>query len=227
VKFDGLNWWITVAYDDEEIQSNPQNQGIGIDLGIKDLAICSDGNVYKNINKSKKVKKLEKRKRRLQRKVARKYIKNKKGERYCKTRNITKCEKEILRVSRKITDIRKDHMHQIISEIVSREPRFIVLEDLNVSGMMKNKHLSQAVQAQNFRRFREIIEYKCEWHHIQLIIADRFFPSSKTCSCCGFVKRDLTLKDRTFICDSCGFTIDRDLQAAINLAKYGERIVNA
>lgn len=227
VKFDGLNWWITVAYDDEEIQSNSQNQGIGIDLGIKDLAICSDGNVYKNVNKSKKVKKLEKRKRRLQRKVARKYLKNKKGGRYCKTRNIIKCEKEILRVSRKITNIRKDHMHQTISEIVSREPRFIVLEDLNVSGMMKNKHLSKAVQAQNFRRFREIIEYKCEWHHIQLIIADRFFPSSKICSCCGGIKHDLTLKDRTFICDSCGFTIDRDLQAAINLAKYGERIVNA
>lgn len=227
VKFDGLNWWITVSYDDEETRSEAHNTGIGIDLGVKDLAICSDGNVYRNINKSKKIKKLEKRKRRLQRKVAQKYLKNMKGGRYCKTRNIAKCEKEILRVSRKITNIRKNHMHQTISDIMSREPRFIVLEDLNVSGMMKNKHLSKAVQAQNFRRFREIVEYKCEWHHIQLIIADRFFPSSKTCSRCGVIKRDLTLKDRIYVCDSCGFTIDRDLQAAINLAKYGERIVNA
>lgn len=227
VKFDGLHWWLTVGVDVVETCEIPKNQGIGIDLGIKDLAICSDENVYKNINKSKKVKRLERKKRRLQRKVSRKYRINKKGERYCKTRNITKCERETLIVTRKIGNIRHNHMLQAISEIVNRKPKFIVLEDLNVKGMMKNRHLSKAVQAQCFGEFRSIMGYKCECNNIQLIIADRFFPSSKTCSCCGEIKHDLTLKDRTFICNSCGFTIDRDLQAAINLRIYGEKIISA
>jgi putative transposase len=199
VKFDGLHWWLTVGVDVVETCEIPKNQGIGIDLGIKDLAICSDGNTYKNINKSKKIKRLERKKRRLQRKVSRKYRINKKGERYCKTRNITKCERETLIVTRKIGNIRHNHMLQAISEIVNRKPKFIVLEDLNVKGMMKNRHLSKAVQAQCFNEFRSIMEYKCECSNIQLIIADRFFPSSKTCSCCGEIKHDLTLKDRTFV----------------------------
>lgn len=227
VKFDGLHWWLTVGVEVVETCEIPKNPGIGIDLGIKDLAICSDGNVYKNINKHKKVKRLERKKRRLQRKVSRKYRINKKGERYCKTRNITKCEHEILIVTRKIVNIRHNHMLQAISEIVNRKPKFIVLEDLNVNGMMKNRHLSKAVQAQCFSEFRSIMEYKCECNNIQLIIADRFFPSSKTCSCCGEIKHDLMLKDRTFVCNSCGFTIDRDLQAAINLRVYGEKIISA
>lgn len=227
IKFDGLHWWITVGIECPDSEETPNSDGIGIDLGIKDLAICSDGSTYKNINKSKKVKRLERKMRRLQRRVSRKYLINKKGARYCKTCNITKCEREILIVSRKIKSIRHNYILQTISEIVSRKPKFIVLEDLNVNGMMKNRHLSKAVQSQCFREFRSIMEYKCQWSNIQLIIADRFFPSSKTCSCCGEIKSDLTLRDRTFICNSCGFTIDRDLQAAINLQRYGENIISA
>lgn len=227
IKFDGLHWWITVGVDFEESNESPKGCGIGIDLGIKDLAICSDGLTYKNINKSKKVKGLERKKRRLQRKVSRKYLINKRGARYCKTRNIAKSEHDVLRVSRKLTNIRHNHLHQVISEIMDRKPKFIVLEDLNVQGMMKNRHLSKAVQNQCFYEFRRIMEYKCQWSNVQLIIADRFLPSSKTCSCCGEIKHDLTLRDRIFVCDSCGFTIDRDLQAAINLRRYGESIISA
>lgn len=227
IKFDGLHWWITVGIEYPDSEEIPNGDGIGIDLGIKDLAICSDGSTYKNVNKSKKVKRLERKMRRLQRKVSRKYLINKKGERCCKTCNITKCEREVLIVSRKIRDIRHNHMLQTISEIVNRKPKFIVLEDLNVNGMMKNRRLSKAVQSQCFHEFRSIMEYKCQWSNIQLIIADRFFPSSKTCSCCGEIKSDLTLRDRTFVCNSCGFTIDRDLQAAINLQRYGENIISA
>lgn len=223
VTFDGLHWWLSVGVDAPDSEDVPTDQGIGIDLGVKDLAICSDGHTYKNINKSRKMKKLVRKRRRLQRKVSKKYLKNKKGVRYVKTRNITKSEKQLLRVSRKLTNIRHNHIHQTTSEIVSRKPKFIVLEDLNVSGMMKNRHLAKAIQEQGFYEFRRQMEYKCAWSNIQLIIADRFYPSSKTCSCCGAVKRDLSLRDRVFICPECGFTIDRDLQAAINLAKYGEK----
>ena len=226
VTFDGLHWWLSVGVDVPNSADTSTNQGIGIDLGVKNLAICSDGYTYKNINKSKRVKRLAKKKRRLQRRVSKKYHKNRKGERYCKTRNIIKSQKQLLRVSRKLTNIRCNYIHQTTSEIVNRKPKFIVLEDLNVSGMMKNRHLAKAVQEQGFYEFRRQMEYKCAWNNIQLIMADRFFPSSKTCSCCGAIKRDLTLKDRVFICPECGFTLDRDLQAALNLVKYGEKQIN-
>lgn len=226
VTYDGLNWWISVGVDVPDSSETPTNQGIGIDLGVKDLAICSDGLTYKNINKSRKLKKLAKKKRRLQRKVSKKCQKNKEGGRYRKTRNLIKSEKQLLKVSRKLTNIRHNYIHQVTSEIVNRKPKFIVLEDLNVSGMMKNHHLAKAVQDQSFYEFRRILTYKCEWNNISLIIADRFFPSSKTCSCCGNINHSLTLKDRTFICPECGLTIDRDLQAAINLADYGRNQLN-
>lgn len=226
VTFDGLHWWLSVGVDEDKSSETSMRQGIGIDLGVKDLAICSDGNTYKNINKSHKIKRLMKKKRRLQRRVSKKYLKNRKGGCYKKTRNIVKSEKQLLRVSHKLTNIRHDYIHQVTSEIVNRKPKFIVMENLNVKGMMKNRHLAKAVQDQGFYELRRILAYKCEWADIQLIIADRFFPSSKTCSCCGSVNHDLTLKDRMFICPECGFTIDRDLQAAINLAKYGEKQIN-
>ena len=226
VTFDGLHWWLSVGVDEDKSAETSMGQGIGIDLGVKDLAICSDGNTYKNINKSHKIKRLMKKKRRLQRRVSKKYLKNRKGGCYKKPRNIVKSEKQLLSVSQRLTNIRHDYIHQVTSEIVNRKPKFIVMEDLNVKGMMKNWHLAKAVQDQGFYEFRRIMAYKCEWADIQLIIADRFFPSSKTCSCCGSVNHDLTLKDRTFICPECGFTIDRDLQAAINLAKYGEKQIN-
>ena len=199
-------------------------EGIGIDLGIKDLAVCSDGNTYKNINKTQGVKKLEKRKRRLQRSVSRRYEKNKKGCNYCKTSNIIKREKELLRVIKRLTNIRQNYLHQATSEIIKRKPSFICIEDLNVSGMMKNKHLSKAVQQQCFYEFRKQITYKSEWNNIKLIIADRFFPSSKLCSCCGAIKKDLKLSVRIYKCN-CGNIIDRDFQASLNLKQYGESVL--
>lgn len=225
IKYDGLNWYITVGVEYEEYTCLPTNEAIGIDLGIKDLAICSDGNTYKNINKTQKVKKLEKQKRRLQRSISRSYEKNKKGESYCKTDNVIKKEKKLLRLNRRLTNIRHDHLHKTTSEIIKRKPSFICIEDLNISGMMKNKHLSKVVQQQGFYEFRRQIEYKSAWNTIPVIIADRFFPSSKLCSCCGNIKKDLKLSDRIYKCE-CGNVIDRDYQAALNLKKYGENIVS-
>ena len=221
IKYDGLNWYITVGIECEDCTALPSNEGIGIDLGIKDLAICSDEHKYQNVNKAQRTKKLEKRKRRLQRSISRKYEKNKKGESCCKTRNIIKSEKELLKLNHRLTNIRQNHLHQITSSIVKREPSFICIEDLNVSGMVKNKHLSRAVQQQGFYEFRRQIEYKSAWNNISVIIADRFFPSSKLCSCCGAIKKDLKLSGRIYRCE-CGNVIDRDYQAAINLKRYGK-----
>ena len=167
------------------------DEGIGIDLGIKDLAICSDATKYKNINKSQTVKKLEKHRRRLQRSISRKYEQNKEKGKYCKTNNIIRGEKLLLKVNRRLTNVRKNYLHQTTSEIVNRKPRFICIEDLNVGGMMKNRHLSKAVQNQGFFEFRKQLEYKCSDRGIQLIVADRFYPSSKLCGCCGKIKKNL------------------------------------
>ena len=224
IKYDGLNWWLTVGVEYEDSTTIPSNDGVGIDLGIKELAICSDGTKYKNINKSQEVKKLEKQKRRLQRSISRSYEKNKKGESYCKTNNVIKKEKLLLKRNHRLTNIRKNYLNQTISEIVNRKPRFICIEDLNVSGMMKNRHLSKAVQQQGFYEFRRQIEYKSAWNNIPVIIADRFFPSSKLCSCCGSIKKDLKLSDRIYKCE-CGNVIDRDFQAALNLKRYGENVL--
>ena len=224
IKYDGINWYITVGIEYEDSTTLPSNEGVGIDLGIKDLAICCDGNTYKNINKTQRVKKLEKRKLRLQHSISRKYEKNKKGGSYCKTSNIIKREKELLKLNHRLTNIRQNYLHQTTSEIVKREPSFICIEDLNVKGMMKNRHLSKAIQQQCFREFRRQIEYKSAWNNISVIIADRFFPSSKLCSCCGAIKKDLKLSDRVYKCE-CGNVIDRDYQAALNLKKYGEMVL--
>lgn len=222
--YDGLYWYVSVGIEVKDNGNIPQNEGIGIDLGIKDLAICSDKTTYKNINKTQKVKKLEQRKRRLQRSISRRYEKNKKGGSYCKTSNIIKREKELLKITKRLTNIRQNYLHQTTSEIIKREPRFICLEDLNVSGMMKNKHLSKAVQQQGFYEFRKQIEYKANWSNMPVIVADRFFPSSKICSCCGNIKKDLKLSDRIYKC-KCGNVIDRDYQAALNLKLYGENVL--
>ena len=221
ITFDGLNWWISVGVEYHDIIEENSNEGIGIDLGIKDLAICSDGNNYKNINKTQKIKRLDKKKRRLQCSISRKYEKNKKGVSYCKTSNIIKSEKELLKLNHKLTNIRQNYLHQTTTDIIKRKPSFIVLEDLNVSGMMKNRHLSKAVQQQKLHEFRRQIEYKSEWNGIEVVIADRFFPSSKMCSCCGNIKKDLKLSDRIYKCE-CGNVIDRDYQASLNLKRYGE-----
>lgn len=224
IKFNGENWYITVGMEYEDSTTLPSKEGIGIDLGIKDLAVCSDEHKYQNINKTQKVKKLEKKKRRLQRSVSRRYEKNKKGVSYCKTSNIIKSEKKLLKLNHRLINIRQNYSHQTTSEIIKREPSFICIEDLNVSGMMKNRHLSKAVQQQCFGEFRRQIEYKSAWNNIPVIIADRFFPSSKLCSCCGNIKKDLKLSERIYKCE-CGNVIDRDYQAALNLKRYGEMVL--
>jgi putative transposase len=217
ISFDGINWFISVGIEDNSVIQQPFNQGIGIDLGIKDLAICSDGNTYKNINKTKEVKRLEKKKRRLQRKVSRKYIMNKEGSSYKKTRNIIKSEKQLLKLNHKLTNIRHNYIHQTTSEIIKRKPSFIVLEDLNISGMMKNKHLSKAIQQQSLYEFTRILSYKCQWNCIELRQVDRFYPSSKTCHACGYINKNLKLSDRVYICPECGNVEDRDYNASLNL----------
>ena len=219
ITFDGKYWYISVSIEKEDEYEELTNESLGIDLGIKELAICSDGTIYGNINKTVKVKKLEKRLRRLQRKVSRKYQNNKEGSTFVKTCNIIKLEKEIKLLQRRLSNIRKNHLHQATSFIVKTKPRRIVIEDLNVSGMMKNRHLAKAIQKQGFYEFRRQLEYKTKNKGIELVIANRFFPSSKTCPNCGTINKDLKLSDRVFNCE-CGFSIDRDLNASINLANY-------
>ena len=220
VTFDGMNWWISVGIEMEETTNEPLNGGIGIDIGIKTLAVCSDKAEYKNINKTAKVRKLKKKKRRLQRRTSRKYCKNKKGVCYRKTRNIIKSVRQLLKVTRRLRNIRHDHIHQTTSEIVNRQPKFIVMEDLNVKGMMKNKHLAKAVQEQCFYEFYRQIQYKCQWNNIEFVTADRYYPSSKKCICCGSIKKNLKLSDRIYHCDNCGNTVERDYQASVNLMRY-------
>lgn len=227
ITFDGINWWISVGVECEDSTTLPSNKGMGIDLGIKDLAICSDGNTYKNINKTNRIKKLKKKQRRLQRSISRGYEKNKKGGSYCKTCNIIKRENKLLKVNKRLTNIRHNYIHQTTSEIVNRKPMFIVLEDLNVMGMMKNKHLSKAIQEQCLYEFYRQIQYKSSWNNIRFIEADRYFPSSKLCSVCGCVNKNLKLSDRTYICPECGNVIDRDYQAALNLKAYGENVLQS
>lgn len=217
VTFDGINFWLSVAIEVENSNETPTNEGIGIDLGVKDLAICSDGNIYRNINKTKEVKCLEKKKRRLQRRLSKKCVANK----YEKTKNILKLEKELLKLNHRLTNIRHNYIHQVTTEIVSRKPMFISLEELNVLGMMKNRHLAKAIQEQSFYSFKAILSYKAKSNNIQIIEVPRFYPSSKTCSVCGTVKSDLKLSDRVFICPECGNKIDRDLNASMNLKNYG------
>ena len=219
VSYNGRCWILTLGIETKIEEIKLTNEVIGIDLGIKDLAICSNNMIFKNINKTKVVKNLEKRLRRLQRKVSKKYDMNKEGRSYIKTSNIIKLEERIKKLHRKLKNIRQDYIHKSTTSIVKTKPCRVVMEDLNVKGMMKNKHLSNAIRKQGFYEFRRQLEYKCKFRGIELVVADRFYPSSKTCSQCGNIKKDLKLKDRVYKC-SCGLNIDRDLNASINLSKY-------
>ena len=194
---------------------NNSNEGIGIDLGLKDFAIVSNGKTYKNINKSTKLKKLEKQLIREQRSLSRKYENLKKGE-STQRANIQKQKLKVQKLHHKIDDIRTDYINKTIAEIVKTKPSYITIEDLNVSGMMKNKHLSKAVASQKFYEFRIKLQAKCNKNGIELRVVDRWYPSSKTCHCCGAIKKDLKLSDRIFKCD-CGYSEDRDFNAALNL----------
>lgn len=248
IKHDGKYWYVSMLYRDDLVSKNQvtelTNEVIGIDLGIKTLATCSNGKSYKNINKSSKVKKLEKRLTRLQRQVSRKYEKNKGKLRIyhldkegkpvktksgiyktslLKTKNIIKLEKEIKLLHRKLKNIRNNHIHTMTKEIVEQLPQEIVIEDLKISNMLKNKHLSKSISKANWYKIREILTYKCEDRGILLTIASTYYPSSQTCSNCGnrLTKQDkLSLKDRTFNCKSCNHTLDRDLNASYNLKNY-------
>ena len=191
------------------------SEGIGIDLGLKDFAILSNGKKYKNINKSARLKKLEKQLIREQRCLSRKYENLKKGESSQKA-NIQKQRLKVQKLHHRIDNIRTDHINKTIAEIVKTKPSYITIEDLNVSGMMKNRHLSKAVASQKFYEFRTKLKMKCDDNGIELRIADRFYPSSKICHCCGSAKKDLKLSDRIYKC-SCGYVEDRDLNASLNL----------
>ena len=195
--------------------ANNSKEGIGIDLGLKDFAIVSNGKTYKNINKSAKLKKLEKQLIRGQRSLSRKYENLKKGE-STQRANIQKQKLKVQKLHHKIDDIRTDYINKTIAEMVKTKPSYITIEDLNVSGMMKNKHLSKAVASQKFYEFRTKLQAKCKENGIELRVVDRWYPSSKTCHCCGAIRKDLKLSDRIFQCD-CGYIEDRDFNAALNL----------
>ncbi|HII4508544.1 TPA: RNA-guided endonuclease InsQ/TnpB family protein [Clostridium perfringens] len=205
---------------------NHNNEGVGIDLGIKEFVICSNGNKFKNINKISTVKKVEKKLKREQRKLSRKYeslkIRNKKEKGGNVTsQNIQKQVVKVQKLHQRLANIRTDYINKIVSSIIKQKPSYITIEDLNIKGMMKNKHLSKAIASQKFFKFKAKLTVKCKENHIELRIVDRFYPSSKTCSQCGKVKKDLKLSDRIYKCD-CGFTIDRDLNASINLKNAKE-----
>ena len=195
------------------------NNGIGIDLGIKDLAIVSDGKVFKNINKGSKVKRLEKRLRREQRRLSRKYEfrKKKGGITATASANIDKQKLKIQKIHHHITTIREDYENKTVHEIVKQKPRFITVEDLNVKGMMKNRHLAKAIAAQRFNHLLAKLKRKAEIIGIELREVDRFYPSSKTCHTCGHIHKGLKLKDRMYACPKCGYTADRDYNASLNL----------
>ena len=224
ITYDNKYWYISIGIEVNIKKQELTDVSLGIDLGLKDLAICSNGNIYKNINKTKIVKKLEKRLKRKQKQCSKKYELNKtmKGEscQFNKTKNIYKIEDAIKLLHRRLNNIRNNYIHQVTTSIVKTKPYKIVIEDLNISGLMKNKYLSKVIQKQCFYKFRKYITYKSELNGIELVIANRFFPSSKTCSQCGSVKLDLKLKDRIYKCPHCGAIIDRDLNAAINLSMY-------
>ena len=195
--------------------ANNSKEGIGIDLGLKDFAIVSNGKTYKNINKSAKLKKLEKHLIREQRSLSRKYENIKKGE-STQRANIQKQKLKVQKLHHKIDNIRTDYINKTIAEMVKTKPSYITIEDLNVSGMMKNKHLSKAVASQKFYEFRTKLQAKCKENGIELRVVDRWYPSSKTCHCCGAIRKDLKLSDRIFQCD-CGYIEDRAFNAVLNL----------
>ena len=214
IKADRYYVSVLIEIPDNRIANN-SNEGIGIDLGLKDFAVVSNGTSYKNINKSAKLKKLEKQLIREQRSLSRKYENVKKGG-STQRANIQKHRLKVQKLHHRIDNIRTDYINKTIAEIVKTKPSYITIEDLNVSGMMKNKHLSKAVASQKFYEFRTKLQAKCNENGIELRVVDRWFPSSKTCHCCGAIKKDLKLSDRTFTCD-CGYIEDRDFNATLNL----------
>ena len=237
ISFDGKYWYLSFSYEVPDISVDLTDLVIGVDLGVKNLATLSTGEFIENINKSRRLKQLEKQLRREQRHLARQMQANTKeylatangGRKPIYKRplelcsNIQETKRKIKLIHRKLHSIRMNHLHQTTFYLVKQLPKGIVIEDLNVKGMLKNKHLAKHIQNAMFYEFRRQLEYKCLQYGIYLVVADRFYPSSKTCSYCGDIKSDLKLKERVYKCDSCGLEKDRDLNAAENLAYYFHR----
>lgn len=218
----GNRYYVSIICEiDWNIPSGEYKEGIGIDLGIKDLAICSDKTVYKNINKTQRVKKLEKRLKREQRRLSRKHeslkVRNKIDGGKATRQNIQKQIAKVQKCYQNLTNIRTDYINKTVSEIVKQKPSYITIEDLNVKGMTANRHLSKAISQQKFYEFRVKLQNKCKLYGIELRIVDKFYPSSKICNSCGCIKKDLKLSDRTYVCNECGYIEDRDLNASYNL----------
>lgn len=221
VKYDGKYWNLTFSIEIPNKKVHLTDEVIGIDLGVKDTAICSNRKIYRNNNKSNKnIKLLEKRKKRYQRRISRKYEANKQGNKFIKTRNIAKLERKTREIDRKLRNIRKSYNHQVSRDIVNNKPKTIVMETLNLKGMMRNKHLSKSIQQQNLYQLKQFIKYKAENQGTQFIGAPKNYKSTQLCSSCGSLHK-ISLSTRVYKCPLCNLVIDRDLNSAYNLRNYG------
>lgn len=217
VSFNGKNWYLAYSYEIEEKEQNLDGETIGIDLGVKTLATLSNGITYDNINKDEDLDKLYKKKKQLESE-----LEHKRSINSIETNNSKKLQQQIEKIDRKIRNKKDTYMHTVTTEIVKMKPKQIVIEDLDVNSMLSNPYLKSSILKVEFGKFKRLLKYKCEKEGIDLVIANRWYPSSKRCSCCGNVKKTLSLSERTYRCEVCGLEIDRDLNAAINLAKYTE-----
>jgi transposase, IS605 OrfB family, central region len=216
-------WYISLGIDCENQATVLTDKPLGIDLGIKNLAIAAYDDkclVFANINKSAQIRRLKKNIKHIQKSISRKYEANKVGKKFIKTNNIVREEEKLRALWNRLTNIRMNYIHQTTHKLVSLLPSRVIMEDLNIKGMMKNKHLSKSISEECWGEFIRQMKYKCERLNIPFLQADRFYASSKICSCCGHKKTDLRLKDRIYHCNYCGTTIDRDFNAALNLNRY-------
>jgi putative transposase len=223
VSYEAGRYYVSVLVKEETIHNYIfYSEGIGIDLGVKEFVVVSDGNEKKNINKTKRNKKIEKKLKREQRRLSKKYENKKKGVATNSAKNIDKQIHKVQKLHQRLKNIRHNYVNETVSELVKNKPKSITIENLNVKGMIKNRHLSKAIAQQNFYYFRTKLENKCKQNGIELRIVSKWYPSSKMCACFGSIKKDLRLSDRVYICEECGFEIDRDLNAAINLENAKE-----
>lgn len=214
ISYDGIRFWLSIGCVIENVANKlPKTEPIGIDMGVKTLMVCSNGMNFNKVNTKKEKKKLK----RLQKRASRYYNKMTKTKSFDKSKNLIKLEALILKQHQRITNIRKNNIHQATTKLVKLNPKAIVVEDLNVKGMMKNKHLSEKIVDCSFYEIYRQLEYKCRWNDIEFIVADRWFASSKICNHCGYKKPKLSLSERVYKCECCGNTIDRDYNASLNL----------
>lgn len=214
VSFDGVNFWLSIGCEvDDIVVNNNKTEPIGIDMGIKTLMVCSNGLEFKAVD----IKREEKKLKRLQKRASKHYESMRKNQTKIKSKNLIKLETQIKKCYIRISNLRSNSIHQYTTKLVKLNPSHIIIEDLNVSGMMKNRHLSKKIAHCSFYEIRRQLEYKCLNNGIKLIVADRWFPSTKTCSCCGSVKDKMSLSQRTYSCDECGIELDRDFNASLNL----------